>query len=386
MSQQRIPELDGIRGLAILLVMVWHYLVVPCAISPASSLGGHIHRIGLVTWSGVDLFFVLSGFLIGGILIDAKGSSTYFRTFYIRRAFRILPIYIFYCGAGLALVALFPAWQRFLGRPMPWYLYTTFTQNIWLAHHDWDVYGAVTWSLAVEEQFYLTLPLIIYLVPRRRLAHVIAMLAGLSVILRAGLYLYYGGIWGTAAYTLMVCRADALMLGVLGALAVRDPGVKALLSAQPAILNTLLLLSGIGTAVLIWKGWGMSTRPMSTLGYTCVATFYLSLLLIAATRRGWIARLMRFRPLMEMGTIAYCAYLIHGLAFSAALGLVPARPDPLGPNWPAAVLGLVLTVVVGEISWRLFESKMVRFGHRYTYVRMRPQRSEAAVSALEASA
>src|SRR5271169_4750825 len=94
-SPRRIPQLDGMRGLAILLVLIWHFVVVPTAAGPHHSvLARVILRVGLLTWSGVDLFFVLSGFLIGGILIEAKHSRNYFRTFYVRRAFRILPIYL----------------------------------------------------------------------------------------------------------------------------------------------------------------------------------------------------------------------------------------------------------------------------------------------------
>jgi peptidoglycan/LPS O-acetylase OafA/YrhL len=91
-AKARIPELDGLRGLAILLVIVCHYVGNP----EHSPLGFLAHRFLLaftIGWSGVDLFFVLSGFLIGGILLDARDSPNYFRAFYMRRVFRILPIY-----------------------------------------------------------------------------------------------------------------------------------------------------------------------------------------------------------------------------------------------------------------------------------------------------
>src|SRR5271163_530813 len=94
-STRRIPQLDGIRGTAILLVIIWHFVVVPVTQAPhQGEIGRIVAHIGLLTWSGVDLFFVLSGFLIGGILIDARDSPNYFSTFYVRRVFRILPIYL----------------------------------------------------------------------------------------------------------------------------------------------------------------------------------------------------------------------------------------------------------------------------------------------------
>jgi peptidoglycan/LPS O-acetylase OafA/YrhL len=92
-SAGRIPQLDGIRGIAILLVVTWHFAVTPTMLQPQGGIVARIvTHVGLLTWSGVELFFVLSGFLIGGILIDSRDSPRYFTTFYIRRVFRILPI------------------------------------------------------------------------------------------------------------------------------------------------------------------------------------------------------------------------------------------------------------------------------------------------------
>jgi len=182
-SARRIPQLDGIRGAAILLVIVWHFVVVSTLLGPGEgAISRIISHAGLLTWSGVDLFFVLSGFLIGGILIDAKDSPNYFSTFYVRRVFRILPIY------ALAVLAYLLLWssaagqqtvlRETLGRPMPWYVYLTFTQNFWLAHHASDaIYLSLSWSLAVEEQFYLLLPTIIRVLPRFWLLPVAVALA-----------------------------------------------------------------------------------------------------------------------------------------------------------------------------------------------------------------
>ena len=89
---QRIPELDGIRGLAILLVLYYHYVVSIVQVRPRTFFA-HVLTLGNLTWSGVDLFFVLSGFLIGGILFDARGSATLLKTFYARRFFRIVPLW-----------------------------------------------------------------------------------------------------------------------------------------------------------------------------------------------------------------------------------------------------------------------------------------------------
>ena len=181
-----------------------------------------LHFIGcatIQTWSGVDLFFVLSGFLIGGILIDAKGSEHYFRTFYIRRAFRILPIYTVACLAyfPVARLTAYAFHAAGMKAAMPWYIYATFTQNFWLANGRWYVWLSPTWSLAIEEQFYLTLPLLIWMLPARNLRK--TLIAGVAAIFvfRYAMFLHYPK-WSPAAfYVLAPFRADGLLMGVIGA-------------------------------------------------------------------------------------------------------------------------------------------------------------------------
>lgn len=101
----RIPELDGVRGLAILLVIFYHYTNGE-ALTRANGLAYYVERSASFGWSGVNLFFVLSGFLIGGILMDARGSRSFFRTFYIRRFFRIIPIYYLWIWLYIVLVSV----------------------------------------------------------------------------------------------------------------------------------------------------------------------------------------------------------------------------------------------------------------------------------------
>ena len=127
-----------------------------------------------LSWTGVDLFFVLSGFLIGGILLDSRASTNYYSVFYKRRFFRIIPIYLVALLVVPVLVSLGqgPEASRLRMAHLegaPWYAYLTFTQNFWMAHAG--TLGcnglAMTWSLAVEEQFYLTVPLYIRALSRR---------------------------------------------------------------------------------------------------------------------------------------------------------------------------------------------------------------------------
>lgn len=370
-SPRRLPQLDGIRGLAILLVLIWHFVVLPTASGPHESvLARVVLHAGLLTWSGVDLFFVLSGFLIGGILIDARESSNYFRTFYVRRAFRILPIYLLLVVAYLLVWSVAAGHRGILGEtlgiPMPWYLYFTFTQNFWLAYHTWhSPYLGASWSLAVEEQFYLLLPLIVRLLPRHLLLRsVLVMMLG-STICRSLLYLHYGPSWGVAAYMLFFSRADALMVGVLCAVLLRDTQWKELLIKKRWATVASCTIFGLGVVVLTCKGWGMGTRPMCTLGFTCLALFYASIvMLVAITPDGLLSRAFRARWLMWLGRISYGLYLFHGLALGVVSRLAVA-------DWwlraTTTISAVVAAVCLAQLSWNHLESKLVRLGHAFVY-------------------
>ena len=115
MTGKRLPELDGVRGLAILLILLWHYVQNQLVVEVGSPLAYLKQALGF-SWSGVDLFFVLSGFLIAGILLDNRGKSNYFRVFFIRRVCRIFPLYYLYFSLFLVLIMLqaaeWPAMQR----------------------------------------------------------------------------------------------------------------------------------------------------------------------------------------------------------------------------------------------------------------------------------
>jgi peptidoglycan/LPS O-acetylase OafA/YrhL len=228
----RLRQLDGLRGCAILAVLVWHYFVCQINVPAGGLLGTAKMWLGF-TWSGVDLFFVLSGFLITGILLDNAHATNYFRTFYIRRACRILPIYML-----LLVVVITASWalrdqaHRFpwlLKETIPFWAHATFTQNIFMSLKEtWGATYALgpTWSLAVEEQFYLVLPVVIYFMPRRVLPILFMGLIILAPLLRAtttnSVQSYIQAPW----------RADSLISGALLAWCVRQPAVLRFLIAQ----------------------------------------------------------------------------------------------------------------------------------------------------------
>src|SRR5712692_10605079 len=206
--------------MAILLVLIWHYVVVQ------QTTVGVFNRVFLLSWSGVDLFFVLSGFLIGGILMDHRQAANYFQVFYVRRICRIMPLYFLWIFLFVVFGIVVPlrneALSWLFAQPLPLWSYTTFTQNIVMARAGLGPnWLGITWSLAVEEQFYLALPLMIRAIPPRRLPLVLMTLIVAAPILRIILIARYGAQGYLPGYVLTPCRADALLLGVLCAYVMR---------------------------------------------------------------------------------------------------------------------------------------------------------------------
>jgi peptidoglycan/LPS O-acetylase OafA/YrhL len=384
--QRRIPELDGLRGTAILLVMVGHYFSVP-GVGAVSLLNGYWFRLG---WTGVDLFFVLSGFLIGGILLEARGSSNYFKTFYARRFFRIIPLYYAWI---LLYVILAPLIRIFFSERVgpvqqvdgSILAHLFFLQNF----HEFLKSGASfwwfssTWSLAVEEQFYLAAPLLVRYLSRRSLATVLVLVTLVAPILRFVVRNYVSdGAW--LAYRLMPCRADALAVGVLAALIWNSPKGRAWLERQTLILYGLFAFLFYGVAYL----WRWSSDPMllltQTAGYTLIALFFAVLLLLVLTERTFLlSGVMRLGFLRELGGISYCVYIIHTAVYFFCHQLI-LRALPAVTDVRAALvtfLAALLTYAIAKLSWKYFEQPLLRRGHAFQYDFVKPKYLQPTESA-----
>jgi peptidoglycan/LPS O-acetylase OafA/YrhL len=370
----RIPELDGLRGLAILLVLIWHYFIGQ--IPSEQALSSYVNTWGRLTWSGVDLFLVLSGFLIGGILMDVRSSPNYFKAFYARRFYRILPLYSLVClllwlAVSLSVESRVAGLGSLLDTTLPWYAYATFTQNFWMALYG--TFGAgwlcATWSLAVEEQFYLTLPFIIRYVKRARLPYILAAIICLAPLIRTFLYFYlpHGSL---AAYVLTPCRADSLMLGVAAAIVVRSSAGWMFLLTNKRLLYATLFALSFGMVALTINDWGVYSLAMSSVGYTWVALFYLCILLIALTQKTCLlSRILRNRALTWLGAIAYGTYLLHLGLLGLCHGLIRGREPQIAslPDAAVTLLALILTLALATLSWVYFEKPLVKRGHQHSY-------------------
>jgi len=374
----RIPALDGLRGIAILLVLLRHAIFGVTSvqgIEAHSRFASFVIACGQLSWSGVDLFFVLSGFLIGGILLDARSAPRYFQTFYIRRAYRILPLYFLVIGLSLLphLLAQFSAARaaHTTPLPLPWWSYATFTQNFWMAYLG--VFGpsgmGITWSLAIEEQFYLSIPLLIRNVRPRNLVIVLLMVIACAPWLRVLLHssMTYPGL---ASYVLMPTRADALCLGVLAALLVRNEVFWNWLQSNRRTLWSVTGVFFLGVAYMTWQGYDALSFAMTTWGFSWLAAFYTCILLIAvSSSRGPVSRILQNPSLMRLGTLAYCSYLVH-------VAIMNALRHPLKahfPEFPVAawlvggILGIALTLAVAALSYKYFEKPLLKRGHQYSY-------------------
>jgi peptidoglycan/LPS O-acetylase OafA/YrhL len=146
------------------------------------------------------------------------------------------------------------------------------------------------------------------------------------------------------------------------------------------IIKTSFAIFGLGVAVLTYKGWGMGTMPVCTLGFTCVALFYASLLMIAmVSPGGLLARAFRARWLMWLGTIAYALCLFHEIILDAVFRLVLHHTPMMTNEFDAltALLALVVALSLAQLSWKYFESKLVKIGHRFAYGSRATTRSPA---------
>ena len=389
--QSRILEVDGLRGLAISLVLFYHYFGSTVQRQPHTLLA-YLFAPFRLSWSGVDLFFVLSGFLIGGILLDARKSTNYFKVFYTRRFFRIVPIYfvllLTFVGFWLAVgSSAQPVFSGILAGTMPFWTYPLFIQNFWLAAAGTFGTGwlAPTWSLCVEEQFYLTLPSIVRFFSRRALIGFVISGIAAAPLFRMILYRSSPTGW-IGSDVLLFCRADALLFGVLCALLFRSRRWSRRISGSsywfPGLLLTLL-----GLAVFLTKiGPDFWRVELVSFGYTSLAALYACLLLFVCTRPAhFLAAVARWRVLRWLGSIAYGTYLFHMPIQALTFALV-RRGAPQIDNFSSLVLtlaALAVTLVLAHLSWNFFESRLVKFSHRARYA-FQPQEQTSLLPSVTA--
>lgn len=414
------PVLDGVRGVAILLVMLHHFTCMTIN----APWEDWLHLLLAHGTTGVTLFFVLSGFLITGILYDSRDSPRYFINFYARRTLRIFPLYYAVVFASIILIpVILPAIAQSVASPQvadlirskvdrfgsiagyewSFWLYVCNFAQAWVGKFMHGILG-VCWSLAIEEQFYLIWPLIVFLCRGRRLVHAcIAIIVG-AFLLRVGMIITFHASGTTIAeplplanplgiYVLTPCRVDGLAFGALLAVAARGGWASVDLRRwiKPA---KLLVILGVPITIaipLIEKAAGIGYPELGgmgpidqSLGYSLQAAVYAAVILLALHARpgsGW-SWVWTNRLMLALGKYSYALYLFH-LPIRAVLRDMVFGPAMVGPNAGNArikfftVMGselpgqIVFMVIAGAlsllaawISWHVYEKhwlKLKRF-------------------------
>lgn len=397
-----LASLDGLRGAAMLLVFLNHAIAFP--LEPVTNpLDGAVHAVAVVGWTALDLFFVLSGFLITGILLDTRGEPRRWSNFVARRALRVFPLYY------AVLIGLFVLLPRIVHWSNPDFAtllanqrwYWSYTVNLLIGAHGvaaTPLYTAHFWSLSIEEQFYLIWPLVVWTCSRRTLLRVAALIALAGFAFRLALVLHDPG-HARAAYFLTPGRLDSLMMG--GALAVwaRSPGGLARFrTAAPWVFGTgafALLLLGV-----LRDGLGTGDPVVAVVAYPLLAVVFGALLVMALTGSpfGRLGRALRSRALGKWGTYSYGIYILH-LPLLGAIeqkmsfyrhGFALLGGSRLPGVLVLAIAEVTLSYQLGRLSYHLYEKRFLELKRYFSPRRPAPRASSArallpprSVSALQ---
>jgi len=359
------PELDGIRGIAILLVLGSHAAGV-LEVLPDTKLGNLLTNLLVPGWGGVDLFFVLSGYLITGILLRAKTSTHYFQSFYARRVLRIFPIYYLALIGTLVAECFFPGIRPLVPQHgverLSYFIYLQNIPVFWQAMRMMSGVWGGYWSLAVEEQFYTVWPLLVRLLSSR--AMLIICVAGFLLGLPVRLILmqwYFGVQVGAIQFTL--CRADGLFLGAAIALYMH-------IWKRNVPMRWIQIAGACGVAILLYvlvkyPDELASDGHLYTIGITAFAL--LSGVLVAWSQHHpeWLQRVLSWRVLRQAGKYSYGMYVYHLFLFlgiNAMLGhYFPATDGALNvlPALGVMTGAVVASWLIAKVSFDLFEARFL---------------------------
>jgi peptidoglycan/LPS O-acetylase OafA/YrhL len=355
-SKTHLAAMDGVRGLAILGVLLFHGTVGSTQAKGIVLLAlGEIVRLG---WMGVDLFFALSGFLITGILLDTTHDPNYFSTFYLRRALRIFPLYY---GILLTLAVLtLPLAIQWHGTAPYFLLYLQnyiFYGRLTLATSLVPIHIEHFWSLAVEEQFYLIWPALVWLF--RRSSNFIVIPLVLVVACPIARYMcFHPGSFMQPAYIWTPFRADALAWGAIAAWLARYR------PRWGATIGAILMVSGsLGVALVALHAHGFDQYDLNVIrfGYTSTGALFCGLLLRILVPGSTLTKMTSNGLLRWLGKYSYGIYVYHYMfinMYSAARHYVVAVTGSKGLGAAAYLLSLLLTgTVAAYISYNVFERK-----------------------------
>jgi peptidoglycan/LPS O-acetylase OafA/YrhL len=355
----RVPALDGLRGIAILAIFLYHY---GRGVETSSRIVKGLAQVCGFGWSGVDLFFVLSGFLITGILYDTRNDPHYYKNFYARRSLRIFPIYYLVALIFLVLTPILHIPWR--AAHISFLFYVGYPASVilpGLAEVSPLMRITHLWSLCVEEQFYLIWPSLVAKLPSKK---AIYWACGTMVVTAFSLRLL---IWATNtdsawAYTFLLCRIDSLGIGGALAMLVRDPKRLASLRWAPScfIVGALSV-----AAIVLVRGTVDHLDPMLyTVGFTVIAFTYGGLLGSTLANGSLINRFFSLSVLRMFGRYSYGLYLYH---FPLTVLFYPTKAYFISLTHSGAwgriiylVIVLTANLAIAALSFHYLEAPIMR--------------------------
>jgi peptidoglycan/LPS O-acetylase OafA/YrhL len=330
-TMKRIPQLDGVRGIAVLMVFAYHAFHAP------------------LLWAGVDLFFVLSGYLITSILLRLKeehNPASYWVTFYSRRLRRIIPPY---AGLLIVLSILFPIpWAHI------WYWYTFFGANVAAAFGKCTVHAmSPLWSLAVEEQFYFVWPCFVLVCDRKALKKLAVALMIVAPLLRFAFTLLLNS--REPIYDLTPFRADLLACGALIAIYAAEDA-EWVQRSRPWALASLITAGALLAGLSVFRSFRLNANSLSfnTLGYSLLVVIFGSALIpVLGMSRGLMYAFLTWRPLRYLGQISYTFYLYQVAVMDKLAQHVHTRAE-------VVVGGFLITTLISILSWHYLEQPILK--------------------------
>lgn len=368
-SSPYYPALDGLRALAVLFVFFGHYR------------GFH------PGWMGVNIFFVLSGFLITGILFDGQDKPHRFRNFYVRRTLRIFPLYYalwitLFLATPILHIAWHPVnflWPAYLGNWIPLIsLWRPYDYQLHLVavyqfatglSRSYSINTGHFWSLCIEEQFYLLWPLIVFHVRKRSTLVLICWSAIFFVPLARIACICFASpefVANGALHNFTFLRLDEFLVGGLGALLLRGPEATRLRAAGSWLFwvpLTMLIACGLYGLVFHRSDLIVSNRWILSCGITLVDVLALGMILLCLDTRSWLARLFQFAPARGLGRISYGFYVFHDIPHAAYMYLI--KHLGLSPKGFGLIIPLAGTIVISIASYNLLERPFLKLKTRF---------------------
>jgi peptidoglycan/LPS O-acetylase OafA/YrhL len=356
---ERVPEIDGLRALAALSVFAHHVFGFPALV-----------RITGASWIGVDLFFVISGYLITTILLGMRDASHYFKTFYMRRTLRIFPPYYAFFLLCFGLTVIFERWDSYPLSPRLWWAFALYGASLVVVQHWFS--GAlsqlpppvrsieVTWSLSIEELFYLLWAPAVRFLTRQQLRVLVLGIILLAPVLRW--YVHSPG--ARTEYFFFPARIDTLAFGALLALfgdrIIRWP-----------VRGWMVLLSlVISASFLLLIPNPEYNAYFAVFGYTVIAlsmALLLAFVLARAATGNWLCRYLRSPSLVKLGSISYMFYLLHLFVIMTFRRLFA---NVLVDHWAwnrilQFAASFAVTILAAALSWKYFESPILKLKSRF---------------------